>query len=108
MILFLHSIVMLNRVMFIEIVIMLILIPFCSGKSQYLRITIILFSFSIEILDFESFMDKFRWMHLHQFLVQPPRMFGMPPPPSLPNQMTAMSPVVAQTRSSMTVGVVDG
>ena len=38
---------------------------------------------------------------------QPPRMFGMLPPPSLPNQMTAMSHVVAQTRSSMMVSVVD-
>ncbi|XP_015570527.1 protein transport protein Sec24-like At4g32640 isoform X2 [Ricinus communis] len=32
---------------------------------------------------------------------QPPRMFRMPPPPPLPNQMTAISPVVGQTGSSM-------
>ncbi|KAJ9180138.1 hypothetical protein P3X46_008420 [Hevea brasiliensis] len=32
---------------------------------------------------------------------QPPTMFGMPPPPPLPNQTTAISPVVGQTGGSL-------
>ncbi|XP_050221483.1 protein transport protein SEC24 C-like [Mercurialis annua] len=32
---------------------------------------------------------------------QPPGMFGMPPPPPLPNQMTAISPVLGQTGSAL-------
>lgn len=32
---------------------------------------------------------------------QSPPMFGMPPPPLLPNQMTAISPVVGQSGGSL-------